>query len=61
MVELKYGVKKFKKMTKTEKKALVKVINDFLNQESQMDKEMGTAYTLGYARGTLKFIKDMLE
>lgn len=48
-------------MTKTEKKALVKVINDFLNQESQMDKEMGIAYTLGYARGTLKFIKDMLE
>ena len=48
-------------MTKTEKKALVKVIDDFLNQENQMDKEMGTAYTLGYARGTLKFIKDMLE
>ena len=48
-------------MTKTEKNALVKVINDFLNQENQMDKEMGTAYTLGYARGTLKFIKDMLE
>ena len=52
---------KFKKMTKAEKKDLVKVINDFLNQEAQMKKEKGAIYTLGYARGTLKFIKDMLE
>jgi hypothetical protein len=48
-------------MDKYQKQLLIKSIDDFLEDENEMCKTMGTSYTLGYAIGILKIIKEELS
>ena len=48
-------------MDKYQKQSIIKSIVDFLENENEMCKTMSTSYTLGYAIGILKTIKEELS
>lgn len=40
---------------------IIKVVREFLKQEEQITKELGPLWSLGMARGHLRYIADILE
>ena len=48
-------------MNKIQTKELINIIEDFIDTEGEMVELKGADYTLGYALGTLKQIKRILQ
>ena len=48
-------------MNKIQTKELINIIEDFIDTEGKMVELKGADYTLGYALGTLKQIKRILQ
>jgi hypothetical protein len=42
-------------------RAIIRLINDYLQKEESLTKEFGPSYTIGYSIGVMKSIRDLLE